>query len=349
MKKVLSLAVLLVLTCLLGNSALAQRRVIMKPVTETIDFTVYHNSNGNPGNGRLSFDNDRHPQIDGQVVSERLTVGDTNEWGFWGSDTYLVSYLQKNQRVDSSLAYLSDLKVGDIVTIWGEVGNDQGNIPGAFNIISGATLLNTTTYTYNGKTYPDSKEYRITEAGTATIQLDGDWSGIRKITIQSMKRETPHFDYDPGYEEYDMYDEFSENDPQKYTTQGALNPPRYSTSYTLSDEETGITLNGNTAKYIILSGSKITANNRIAIDGNAGDWRFNYGLRAPDNGKWANFSICNLKEGDRVVFSYTGTAPVFASEAGETTAPTGIEVRVIFIWKTTKVNREMLNSITHVM
>ena len=120
-----------------------------------------------------------------------------------------------------------------------------------------------------------------------------------------------------------MYDEFSQNDPQKYTTQGALNPPKYSTSYTLSDEETGITLNGNTAKYIVLSGSKITANNRIAIDGNAGDWRFNYGLRAPDNGKWANFSICNLKEGDRVVFSYTGTPPVFASEAGETAAPEG--------------------------
>ena len=39
MKKVLSLAVLFVLTCLLGNGALAQRRVIMKPVTETIDFT----------------------------------------------------------------------------------------------------------------------------------------------------------------------------------------------------------------------------------------------------------------------------------------------------------------------
>ena len=46
---------------------------------------------------------------------------------------------------------------------------------------------------------------------------------------------------------------------------------------------------------------------------NAGDWRFNYGLRAPNNGKWANFSICNLKEGDRVVFSYTGTAPKFSS------------------------------------
>lgn len=39
LKKLFTLLVLLVLTCLLGNSALAQRRVIMKPVSKTIDFT----------------------------------------------------------------------------------------------------------------------------------------------------------------------------------------------------------------------------------------------------------------------------------------------------------------------
>ena len=74
-------------------------------------------------------------------------------------------------------------------------------------------------------------------------------------------------------------------------------------------------MNGNPAKYIILSGSKNTANNRIAIDPSAGTWRFNYGLRSP-SGTWGTFSICNLREGDRVVFSYTGTAPKFSS-AGE--------------------------------
>jgi len=301
----------------------------MKPVTETIDFSIIKQS-GDLGNNRLSWDNS-HPRIDGQIVSERFTVQNTEEWGLRGSDVYAESYLQKNQRSNTSYAYLSDLKVGDVVTIWGEVGNTTS---GAFSIPDNAELLNTT-YTENvpinntPTTVPNSKEYRITgtDNGRVTIRLDGDWSGIRKITIQSQVRVEDYFDYDPGYEEYDMYDEFSQNDPQKYGINNGqvvtYSPPRYSTSYTLSDEETGITLNGNTAKYIVLSGSKITANNRIAIDGGAGDWRFNYGLRAPDNGKWANFSICNLKEGDRVVFSYTGTPPVFASEAGGTTAPTG--------------------------
>jgi len=285
----------------------------MKPVTETIDFSIIKQS-GDLGNNRLSWDNS-HPRIDGQIVSERFTVQNTEEWGLRGSDVYAESYLQKNQRSNTSYAYLSDLKVGDVVTIWGEVGNTTS---GAFSIPDNAELLNTT-YTENvpinntPTTVPNSKEYRITgtDNGRVTIRLDGDWSGIRKITIQSQERETPHFDYDPGYEEYDLYDDFSENDPKKYKNNGQP----YHTSYALSDEATGITLNGHAAKYIILSGSKNTANNRIAIDPSVGTWRFNYGLRSP-LGTWGTFSICNLREGDRVVFSYTGTAPKFSS-AGE--------------------------------
>lgn len=318
----ITFAVLSVLTCLLGNSALAQNRAIYKPVTETIDFSKYGQS-GNPGNGRLSFTNG-HPAIDGQVVSERITLDNpsNNVWGFWGSDTYNETYLQLQQNVGQSSARLSDLKAGDVVTIWGECGNDGG----AFEIYGSVELQNTTYYEYNGVTYPDSKEYKITNAGTAEIQCRGNYSGIRKITIVSQERETPYFDYDPGLEDYDMYDEFSANDPKKVATTDEEHETygRPYTSYTLSTEETGITFNENTtAQYIVLSNSKITANNRIAIDASAGDWRFNYGLRAPDNGKWANFSICNLREGDRVVFSYTGTAPVFSSVAGGTEAPTG--------------------------
>lgn len=289
----------------------------MKPVSETIDFSIIKQS-GDLGNNRLSWDNG-HPRIDGQIVSERFTVQNTGEWGFRGSDVYAESYLQKNRSSNTSYAYLSDLKVGDVVTIWGEVGNTTS---GAFSIPDNAELLNTT-YTENvpindiPTTVPNSKEYRITgtDNGRVTIRLDGDWSGIRKITIQSQERETPHFDYDPGYEEYDLYDEFSQNDPDKSYNNGQQTGSSYHTSYTLSTEETGITLNGKAAKYIILSGSKNTANNRIAIDPNAGDWRFNYGLRSP-SGTWGTFSICNLREGDRVVFSYTGTAPKFSS-AGE--------------------------------
>ena len=334
MKKLLKFTVFTVLSLLLGNSVLAQKRVVMKPVTETIDFTGYGSGTGNPG-VTLSFDSDKHPTINGTVVSERLTVENAStqngHWGFWSSDAYQVSYFQKGTGQNTEYAYLSGLKAGDIVTIWGEIGNDQGSIPGFFGISSNGELKNTTYFTdANGKTFPDSKEYEISSDGTATLQFDGNYSGLRKIEIQSVERETPHFDYDPGYEEYDMYDEFSENDPKEwelsnvngnYGIHAAAEP--WHTSYTLSDEETGFTLNGHDAKYLVLHDSKITVNNRIAVDSEAGDWRFNFGLRAPDNGKWANFSVCNLKEGDRVVISYTGTAPVFASEAGGTTAPEG--------------------------
>ena len=318
MKKVFAF---IALACLLGNSTRAQNRGIMKPVTktETIDFTVF-GGKGNPGNGRFSIDDNLHPQVDGEVVSERITVDNKNDWGFWGSDTYELTYLQKNQNSSTNYVYLSDLKADDVVTIWGEVGNGNN---GAFNIIGNVELLNTTYHTFNGKTFPKTKEYKILSDGTATIQLDDNYSGILKITIQYVvvERETPHFDYDPSYEEYDMYDEFSSNDIKKvirYDDDG--NPEDTGepyTSYTFSQDETGFNINGNAAKYIILHDSKITANNRIAID-QSGDWRFNFGLRAPsnDNGVWGVFSIPNLREGDRVVFSYTGTPPVFSSVGG---------------------------------
>ena len=379
MKKYL---LLLALVCLLGNRVLAQNRGVMKQVTETIDFTVTKQS-GNP-NVNFGFNSNNNPMINNQVVSERITVDNTGYWQFWGSDAYHESYLQKNTNSNTSYVYLSGLNVDDIVTIWGEVGNNQGSIPGAYNITSGATLLNTTYFEYNGNNLPDSKQYRITEAGTATIQVDGNYSGIRKITIQYQVRAEDYFNYDPGYEDYDMYDEFSENDPKKWRHGQELNPHQWSTSYTLSEEETGITLNGQTAQYIVLSGSKITANNRIAIDGNAGDWRFNYGLRAPNNGKWANFSICNLKEKKATVLSfhiqellrYSQVLPVeqqprkdritalkrlqinttmvylmkvktFTLHQEQILSQIGIEMRVISIQKITKVNREIINFITH--
>ena len=212
MKKVFAF---IALACLLGNSTRAQNRGIMKPVTktETIDFTVF-GGKGNPGNGRFSIDDNLHPQVDGEVVSERITVDNKNDWGFWGSDTYELTYLQKNQNSSTNYVYLSDLKADDVVTIWGEVGNGNN---GAFNIIGNVELLNTTYHTFNGKTFPKTKEYKILSDGTATIQLDDNYSGILKITIQYVvvERETPHFDYDPSYEEYDMYDEFSSNDIKK--------------------------------------------------------------------------------------------------------------------------------------
>jgi len=314
--------VLLVLTSLLGNNALAQNRAVYKPVTETIDFSRFGQS-GRP-DVTFSFSNN-HPAIDGQVISERLTVANSGDWGFWGSNTFNETYLQKQNNGNAnnvSEVYISDMKKGDVVTVWGENGDNNGGCV----VTSGNTDPNSTMYF---DTSTPSHTFTMTSDGTLTLGFFNRYSGLRKITILSQERQESYFDYDPGYEDYDMYDEFSANDPKKYDIVNGraqqLNPPQSSTAYTLSTEETGITLNGTTAKYIVLSHSKITANNRIAIanDENAGDWRFNYGLRGPDNGKWANFSICNLREGDRVLFSYTGTAPVFSSVAGGTSAPEG--------------------------
>ena len=67
---------------------------------------------------------------------------------------------------------------------------------------------------------------------------------------------------------------------------------------------------------------KISVNNRIAVD-QSGTWRFNYGLRPPtDNTEtWSNFSVCNLRTGDRVVVSYMGGPEdlVFSSAGNSTT------------------------------
>jgi hypothetical protein len=288
MKKYL---LLFALVCLLGNGALAQDGVIMKPVTITIDFSKYGGS-GNPGNNRLSFDNG-HPRIDGQVVSERLTVGNTGNgvWNLYGSDTYNETYLQLQPNQGTQYATISDLKAGDVVTIWGECGNADG---GDFNIYGSVEPRNTTYYEYQGKTYPNSKEYLINNSGSVQVQCNGQYSGIRKITIQTTERATNYFDYDPGYEEYDLYDEGKDD--------------AHNTSYGVIGDA-GFTLNGdnNQAKYIEFTNTGKTINNRIAIDPTAGTWRFKYGLLPPStNGSWSNISICDLKEGDRVVFSYTG-------------------------------------------
>ena len=193
------------------------------------------------------------------------------------------------------------MKVGDVVTVWGENGDDGGYL-----VASGTDPNSSMTFDSN----TPSHTFTMTSEGTLTLTFYRRYSGLRKITIQSQERETPHYDYDPGYEEYDMYDEFSENNKKRDGS--------WHTEYnTNSPDVTGFNLNGQPAKYIVLSSSKITANNRIAIYP-YNNWRFNYGLRAPsnNNGTWANFSICNLREGDRVVFSYTGTAPVFSSVGG---------------------------------
>ena len=102
MRKLFTLAVLFVLSCLLGNRALAQNRAIMKPVTETIDFTGLPAPDGinqNP-NANVDWNGNAIPSIssNGQTLrtfSEHpISVGSTdNGWHLWkGSNS--VTYLR---------------------------------------------------------------------------------------------------------------------------------------------------------------------------------------------------------------------------------------------------------------
>lgn len=325
MKKYL---LLLALVCLLGNRALAQNGFY---ATETIDFTgwSYNPNDYNRAYTNVSWSNNRNnitsiSSTDGNISLTRTYTGrfslnndGSERWRMWGSGTFQVTYLQRDNSNTNFFFYLHDMKEGDVVTIWGENGDATGE--------KGCRVQNNSNrngelMSFNEDNPDEGQQFTVAADGDVTLQFFGQYSGIRKITIKSR---TSHFDYDPGFEDYDMYDEFSENNYKKCYNNENENGKPY-TSYSLSNEGTGIEYNdGHIAKYIVLSNSKISANNRIAIDGNAGTWRFNYGLRAPNDGKWANFSICNLKEGDRVVFSYTGTAPVFSSVAGGADAPTG--------------------------
>ena len=216
-----------------------------------------------------------------------------NTWQLWKSNTHNETYLQK---YSSSNDYfnITNLQAGDVVTIWGDNGQNGG-----CNITSGNA--NPQSISFNG----NGQKITMQNDGTLQLQFTGQYSGIRKIEITKQEQQETVFDYDPGYEEYDMYDEFSwakNNNP--------------ATTYSLTGSA-GFQLNEADAKYITLSGSKITANNRIALTGNANAWTFDFGLVPPgNNGDYSYFSICNLREGDRVVISYINESEdplIFAS------------------------------------
>ena len=175
----------------------------MKPVSETIDFTGY----GGSGQPNVSFDfYNNHPRINGQVVSARLSVANTGDWQLYGSSTFNETYLQKRTSNLSNVS-ISGMKEGDVVTVWGESGDNNGGC----RVTSGNADF-TENMTFDASN--PSRTFTMTGSGTLTLQFYNSYSGLRKISIQTVERETPHFDYDPGYEEYDLYDDFSENDPK---------------------------------------------------------------------------------------------------------------------------------------
>ena len=226
-----------------------------------------------------------------------------NTWQLWKSDTHNETYLQK---YSSSNDYfnITNLQAGDEVTIWGDNGNSGNNGDNAgCRVTSGNTDRGDIAFSTSN--HNEGQVIKMQSDGTLQLEFFAQWSGIRKIEIKRNVDQTNIFDYDPGYEEYDMYDEFS--------WEKNSNP---ATTYNLTGSA-GFLLNGADAKYITLSGSKITTNNRIALTGDANEWTFDFGLVPPGyNGGYSYFSICNLREGDRVVISYINESEnplIFAS------------------------------------
>ena len=328
MKKYL---LLLALVCLLGGRALAQEyRYVGKIDFNGLSCPDYGLNNNVQWNGN-TLTSIQNRSLVLQVDESRsisLRVDERTPWNLGqSSELDYTSYFQCGQNNSWKSVYIDNLKQGDKIIL-------TTNPTKQCAIWSGNTNLTNNNNKYyfsaqNSNTESNVIEFTITSDAPVQIQCVEEYAGIHKIELyvpdgqQPEPKPEPRFDYDPGYEEYDMYDEFSLNNPKIADCVGGT-VSSY-TSYTTSD--TDFSLNGNTAQYITLSGSKITANNRIAIDRpydssvedledrtqDNVNWRFNYGLRAPRGVSWANFSICNLREGDRVVFSYTGDAPVLSS------------------------------------
>ena len=304
----------MLLVCLLGSNALAQTRTTYTTLTEVkeiIDFTglpMPDDPDNDRPNAEIDWEGTTIKGISGinGVEFSRLfttnypiSVGTSGNWHVWRG-SHGQTYLQKNTNNDSFS--ISNLKTGDEVTIWG----DNGDQNGGFRVTSTNTSWDGNDITFNNNSHQANQTLKMSSNGTLELYFYNRYSGVLKIEIKREIDQATTFDYDPGYEQYDLYDEFSWGKNE--------NP---ATTYNFNNGSAGFQLNGSDAKYITLSGSKITTNNRIALTGAANEWTFDFGLVPPGtNGDYSYFSICNLREGDRVVISYINESEnplIFAS------------------------------------
>ena len=252
------------------------------------------------------------------LISVNTSTSTDNSWQIWTSRDHNETYLQKAGANDDYFT-ITGLNQGDKIIIWGD--NGQNN-EGGCTVVSNNTNRNNQRFQFATKwTDPNNSNNVISQSnkgcdeivmqsdGDLKLRLDGQYSGIRKVVIRREFEHVTTFDYDPGYEEYDMYDEFS-------FQKNGLTP----TTYSLTGQA-GFQQNGTDAKYAKFSGSKITTNNRIAL--NNTNWTFDFGMvPGGTNGEYSFLSICNLREGDRVVISYINDSEsplIFASGGNSTT------------------------------
>lgn len=297
MKKYL---LLFALACLLGNRALAQGGVSVVDnndgtITETIDFT------GLSG-GSFDWSPDKQLfKVQGVSILSlidkhfRIATDQTNGLNIGSSDAHNgTKYLQCDPRPNNHANTISilNLKIGDKVRIYG--------------VNEARVTSRNTDKTLNGDYNLSQGDQEFTVVNNSNLdKIDiyvGDgFKGIRKVEITT-KKKTSNFDYDPGFEVYDMWSTRSGNN--SFTSTDDTNTEE-------NEANAGFQLNGSEAQYVTITNYKATLNNRIAVSGN--NWNAQYGLMPRGNSGWSNFSICNLREGDRVVLYYTEEAPKFSS------------------------------------
>jgi hypothetical protein len=176
-----------------------------------------------------------------------------------------------NGRPQTSKFLVSKLYNGDIVT---------------FTISSSQTYGTDAELISSSNASKDGNTFTMKAKGSLVVTIP---RGAYLETIRIVHVDQPSFSYDPAVEIYDLYN--------------------VTGNYGMSDAD--FNLNGRTAKYITNLQGGMALNNRIAIsttsDGGTYNWVFNdHGLKSQYS--WHNLSICNLKEGDRVVIQYTGQA-----------------------------------------
>ena len=324
MNKLFTFAVFLALSFLLGNSALAQNYQKVGEINfnglNCPDYGLRNNVVWN--NNTLSSIQNRDLFIqleDRDDVSFR--VDETNVWNLGQSselnnNSYFQNGAEGNNGNSWKSVYIDNLKQDDKIILTTNPGKQCAIWSNNTNI----SLENP--YYFTTTSDNPSIEFTVTADGSVQIQCVAQYSGIHKIELyvpQEEEQKDPFFNYDPGYEVYDLFEVrdwiLDRNNNGDITSGPTKNTDH--TDYSVSDA--GFNLNGSEAQYFTYDDNDLTLNNRVAID-QSGRWRFARGLIVPegDNNEPAYFSITNLKRGDRIQIFYTGENPIFASQADGT-------------------------------
>ena len=229
-------------------------------------------------------------------------ISDATRFASSSTDWSLQSGGLRNDKNGVRKFLITQLEKGEVVT---------------FTTSNGTVSLNSSS---DECTELGNQTYRMKEDGALIVDVS-NYGVIQRISITYQATQN-RYDYDPAIESYDLYW------VNKNTT-FATGENATSAGFTLNNA-------GLEATYLSLN-SGLALNNRIAIseaqwNGNHFSltdlWTFSNNDNGGDESQglkvnygWHNFSICNLKEGDRVRLTFSGSATF--SSIGENGAYNG--------------------------